>query len=70
MKLLSHLKIRTKLASMVCLAALTVTAIIAVSAFLSQSRMLEDRGPADADRGRHAATASPNRSRTTSPPAR
>src|SRR6186713_2457524 len=43
MKLLSHLKIRTKLASMVCLAALTVTAIIAVSAFLSKSRMVEDR---------------------------
>ena len=43
MKLLSHLKIRTKLASMVCLAALTVTAIIAVSAFLSKSRMMEDR---------------------------
>jgi methyl-accepting chemotaxis protein len=43
MKLLSHLRIRTKLASMVCLAALTVTAIIAVSAFLSKSRMMEDR---------------------------
>jgi methyl-accepting chemotaxis protein len=43
MKLLSHLKIRTKLTSMVCLAALTVTAIIAVSAFLSKSRMMEDR---------------------------
>ncbi|BAL77151.1 methyl-accepting chemotaxis protein [Bradyrhizobium cosmicum] len=43
MKLLSHLKIRTKLASMVCLAALTVTAIIAVSGFLSKSRMMEDR---------------------------
>ncbi|WP_407112371.1 methyl-accepting chemotaxis protein [Bradyrhizobium sp. LMG 9283] len=43
MKLLSHLKIRTKLASMVCLAALTVTAIIGVSAVLSKSRMIEDR---------------------------
>lgn len=43
MKLLNHLRIRTKLASMVCLAALTVTAIIAVSAFLSKSRMMEDR---------------------------
>ena len=43
MKLLSYLKIRTKLASMVILAALTVTAIIAVSAYLSKSRMMEDR---------------------------
>lgn len=43
MKLLSHLKIRTKLASMVCLAALTVAAIIGVSAALSKSRMMEDR---------------------------
>lgn len=43
MKLLSHLKIHTKLASMVCLAALTVTAIIAVSTVLSKSRMLDDR---------------------------
>ncbi|MCJ9703888.1 methyl-accepting chemotaxis protein [Bradyrhizobium sp. SHOUNA76] len=43
MKLLSHLKIRTKLASMVCLAALTVAAIIGVSAVLSKSRMMEDR---------------------------
>ncbi|MBH5371818.1 methyl-accepting chemotaxis protein [Bradyrhizobium glycinis] len=43
MKLLSHLKIRTKLASMVCLAAVTVTAIIGVSAVLSKSRMMEDR---------------------------
>ncbi|WP_246161094.1 methyl-accepting chemotaxis protein, partial [Bradyrhizobium sacchari] len=43
MKLLSHLKIRTKLASMVCLAALTVTAIIGVSAVLSKGRMMEDR---------------------------
>ena len=43
MKLLSHLKIRTKLASMVCLSALTVAAIIGVSSVLSKSRMLEDR---------------------------
>ncbi|TYL88820.1 methyl-accepting chemotaxis protein [Bradyrhizobium cytisi] len=43
MKLLSHLKIRTKLASMVCLAALTVTAIIAGSTVLSKSRMMDDR---------------------------
>ncbi|MCK1759162.1 cache domain-containing protein [Bradyrhizobium sp. 137] len=43
MQLLSHLKIRTKLASMVCLAALTVTAIIGVSAVLSKGRMMEDR---------------------------
>jgi hypothetical protein len=43
MKLLSHLKIRTKLASMVCLSALTVTAIIGVSSVLSKSRMLEDQ---------------------------
>ena len=43
MKLLSHLKIRTKLTSMVCLSALTVTAIIGVSSVLSKSRMLEDR---------------------------
>jgi hypothetical protein len=43
MKLLSHLKIRTKLTSMVCLAALTVTAIIAVSTVLSKSRMMDDR---------------------------
>ncbi|MBR0962438.1 methyl-accepting chemotaxis protein [Bradyrhizobium japonicum] len=43
MKLLSHLKIRTKLTSMVCLAALTVTAIIGLSAVLSKSRMMEDR---------------------------
>ncbi|MFK4523206.1 hypothetical protein ABIF90_001187 [Bradyrhizobium japonicum] len=44
MTLLSHLKIRTKLASMVCLAALTVTALIVASAYLSKTRMLEDRG--------------------------
>jgi methyl-accepting chemotaxis protein len=43
MKLLSHLKIRTKLTSMVCLAALTVTAIIATSTYLGKSRMMEDR---------------------------
>lgn len=43
MKLLSHLKIRTKLASMVCLAAITITAIIGVSSVLSKSRMMEDR---------------------------
>jgi methyl-accepting chemotaxis protein len=43
MNLLSHLKIRTKLASMVVLAAMTVTAIIAVSAHLSKNRMMEDR---------------------------
>jgi methyl-accepting chemotaxis protein len=43
MNLLSRLKIRTKLASMVALAALTVCAIIAVSASLSESRMMNDR---------------------------
>jgi methyl-accepting chemotaxis protein len=43
MMLLSHLRIRTKLASIVCLAALTVAAIITISAFLSKSRMVEDR---------------------------
>ena len=43
MNLLSRLKIRTKLASMVALAALTVCAIIALSASLSQSRMMNDR---------------------------
>ena len=43
MKLLSHLKIRTKLASVVILAALTVFAIVAVAATLSRSRMLDDR---------------------------
>lgn len=43
MNLLSRLKIRTKLASMVILAALTVVAIVAVSAWLSQNRMLQDR---------------------------
>jgi methyl-accepting chemotaxis protein len=43
MRLLSRLKIRTKLASIVALSALTVCAIIALSASLSQRRMLEDR---------------------------
>jgi methyl-accepting chemotaxis protein len=43
MSLLSRLKIRTKLASMVALSALTVCTIIAVSASLSQRRMVEDR---------------------------
>jgi methyl-accepting chemotaxis protein len=43
MQLLSHLRIRTKLASIVVLAALTAFAIVAVSASLSRSRMIEDR---------------------------
>jgi methyl-accepting chemotaxis protein len=43
MSLLSRLKIRTKLASMVALAALTVCAIIAVAGSLSERRMMEDR---------------------------
>jgi methyl-accepting chemotaxis protein len=43
MNLLSRLKIRTKLAGMVVLAALTVCAIIALAASLSERRMLEDR---------------------------
>lgn len=43
MNLLSQLKIRTKLASMVALAALTVFAIVAASASLSRSRMMDDR---------------------------
>src|ERR1700749_2736284 len=43
MNLLSRLKIRTKLAAMVALAAITVCAIIAISASLSQSRMMNDR---------------------------
>ena len=43
MSLLSRLKIRTKLASMVALSALTVCTIIAVSASLSERRMVEDR---------------------------
>ncbi len=41
--MLSRLKIRTKLASMVLLAALTICTVIAVSASLSRSRMLDDR---------------------------
>ena len=43
MSLLSRLKIRTKLASMVALSALTVCTIIAVSASLSERRMVDDR---------------------------
>jgi methyl-accepting chemotaxis protein len=43
MGLLSRLRIRTKLASMVAFAALTVLAIVAVSASLSRSRMQADR---------------------------
>ncbi|WP_454628849.1 methyl-accepting chemotaxis protein [Bradyrhizobium cenepequi] len=43
MNLLSRLTIRTKLTSMVVLSALTVVAIVAGSAWLSQSRMLDDR---------------------------
>jgi methyl-accepting chemotaxis protein len=43
MNLLSRLKIRTKLAGMVALAALTVCTIIAVSASLSETRMMNDR---------------------------
>src|SRR5246127_4607870 len=43
MELLSRLSIRTKLASMVAFAALTVFAIIAVAASLSASRMQTDR---------------------------
>ena len=43
MNLLSRLKIRTKLASMVILAALASCAIVALAASLSQSRMREDR---------------------------
>src|ERR1700730_18278731 len=43
MNLLSRVKIRTKLASIVALAALTVCGIIALSASLSERRMLEDR---------------------------
>ena len=43
MNLLSQLKIRTKLASMVALAALTVCIIIALSASLSENRMMSDR---------------------------
>ncbi len=43
MNLLSRLKIRTKLASMVLLAAVAVCAIVALAASLSQGRMHEDR---------------------------
>jgi len=43
MNLLSRLTIRTKLASMVALAALTVCAIIALSASMSERRMMNDR---------------------------
>ncbi|MGA9089602.1 MAG: cache domain-containing protein, partial [Bradyrhizobium sp.] len=43
MSLLSRLKIRTKLASMVALAALTVCVITAVAASLSETRMMQDR---------------------------
>jgi methyl-accepting chemotaxis protein len=43
MSLLSRLKIRTKLASIVALAALTVCGIIALAASLSERRMLDDR---------------------------
>ncbi|CCE08958.1 conserved exported hypothetical protein [Bradyrhizobium sp. STM 3843] len=43
MALLSRMKIRTKLASMVILAAMSVLAIVGVSAWLSRARMLDDR---------------------------
>jgi methyl-accepting chemotaxis protein len=43
MNLLSHLKIRTKLASIVVLAAVTALAIVTTSAWLSRSRMIDDR---------------------------
>ena len=43
MNLLSRLKIRTKLASIVALGALTVFAIIAISAVMSENRMMSDR---------------------------
>jgi methyl-accepting chemotaxis protein len=43
MSLLSHLKIRTKLASMVVLSALAVLAIVGVASWLGRARMLEDR---------------------------
>jgi methyl-accepting chemotaxis protein len=43
MNLLSRVKIRTKLASMVALAAMTVCGIIVLAASLSESRMLQDR---------------------------
>ncbi len=41
--MLSRLKIRTKLASMVVLAAVTICTVIAVSGSLSRNRMLDDR---------------------------
>ena len=41
--MLSRFKIRTKLASMVLLAAVTICTVIAVSASLSRNRMLDDR---------------------------
>ena len=41
--MLSQLKIRTKLASMVLLAAVTICTVIAVSGTLSRNRMLDDR---------------------------
>ncbi|MCA6107244.1 methyl-accepting chemotaxis protein [Bradyrhizobium cenepequi] len=43
MNLLSRLTIRTKLASMVALAALTVFAIVAGAAWINRNRMLDDR---------------------------
>jgi methyl-accepting chemotaxis protein len=43
MQLLSRLKIRTKLAGIIALAALTAIAIVATSASLSPNRMIEDR---------------------------
>jgi methyl-accepting chemotaxis protein len=43
MNLLSHLRIRTKLASIVALAALMVAAIIAITAVMSENRMMGDR---------------------------
>src|ERR1700743_3894404 len=43
MNLLSRLKIRTKLASIVMLASLTICAIIALAASMGESRMLADR---------------------------
>jgi methyl-accepting chemotaxis protein len=43
MSLLSRFKIRTKLASMVVLAALTVLAIVGCASWLSRARMLDDR---------------------------
>jgi methyl-accepting chemotaxis protein len=43
MNLLSQLKIHTKLASIVVLAAITVCSIVGASAWLSRNRMLDDR---------------------------